>query len=190
MIFLLLHLLAGLVDASCPTSEPPVWPDQFVIVQRRIPDDNSGNSTTVTYYDWIRQANLIIITDDADEGNPLWDLELGTGNSYYFTPTTKKCTGMKFPVGILRPNWLENATFVKNSTFLGKPVNIWTKADFIDYYADAETCDPVSWYFHSMQARFDTIYYAINNTIPDSSYFEPPTFCPSSLSPESIQKEG
>lgn len=159
--------------AACPTT-PPVWPLRFALVQRRIPDDNSGNATTVTYYDWERQANLIVITNDNDEGNPLWDLELGSGRSYYYYPTTGECTPMLFPVGILRPDWLANATFVGRETFLGKDVLVWTKADFIDYRADAMTCDPVSWYFHSMQARYDTVYWAPNASVPSDAYFEPP----------------
>mgnify|MGYP004240201493 FL=1 len=51
---------------------------------------------------------------------------------------------MSFPVGILRPDWLSNATFLGRSTRNGRPVLGWTKADFIDYYADPSTCEPVS----------------------------------------------
>lgn len=145
-------------------------------MQRKIPDDqSSGNSTTVTYYDWVAQANLIVITEDKDEGNPLWDLELGSGQSYYFHPG-KDCMPTKFPVGILRKDWLAESEFLGERTFLGKKVLVWTKADFIDYYADAETCDPVSWYFHTMKARFDTIYYAPNATAPPH-FFDPPMEC-------------
>jgi hypothetical protein len=70
-----------------------------------------------------------------------------------------------------------NATFLGASTFLGRAVVGWTKADFIDYYADAETCEPVSWYFHSMKARFDTLAWVPGRTVPDASYFEPPAYC-------------
>eukprot|EP00630_Chrysocystis_fragilis_P007097 CAMPEP_0197388362 /NCGR_PEP_ID=MMETSP1165-20131217/1036_1 /TAXON_ID=284809 /ORGANISM="Chrysocystis fragilis, Strain CCMP3189" /LENGTH=183 /DNA_ID=CAMNT_0042913709 /DNA_START=25 /DNA_END=576 /DNA_ORIENTATION=- len=170
--------VAVVAAATCPNTTPPVWPDRFVLVQRRIPDDqSSGNATTVTYYDWPNQANLIVITEDRNESNVLWDLELGTGRSYYYYPLSRECTPMKFPVGILRRDWLANATFLGEQLFLGKQVLVWTKADFIDYYADAETCDPVSWYFHSMQARFDTIYYAPNASVPTLDYFQPPAYC-------------
>ena len=33
--------------------------------------------------DWDAQVNLLIDTPDEDPHNPLWDLELGNGNSYY-----------------------------------------------------------------------------------------------------------
>ena len=59
-------------------------------------------------------------------------------------PSTNSCTPMSFPVGILRPDWLSNATFLGRSTRNGRPVLGWTKADFIDYYADPSTCEPVS----------------------------------------------
>ena len=158
-------LALGLLGVWCPMAsslpvdpfKPPIWPEQFVLVQRKVPDDDSGNSTTVTYYDWTRQANLILITPDANETDVLWDLELGNKHSYYFYPSRQSCTPMTFPVGILRPNWLANATCLGERIILGRKTIAWTKADFIDYYADANTGEPVSWYFHTMHARFDTM---------------------------------
>ena len=178
-------------------SGPPIWPAQLVIVQRKVPDDDSGNATTTTYYDWIRQvcdcdhsrptlrlrtghvpcrhpqlacvcacmrgclqsscpsccpiklslscthfascvkqANLIQITSDDSPADVLWDLELGNKSSYYFTPNLRSCQTMSFPVGILRPDWLANATCMGPRTVLGRKTIGWTKADFIDYYAD------------------------------------------------------
>ena len=157
---------------------------------------------------------------------------------------------MSFPVGILRPDWLSNATFLGRSTRNGRPVLGWTKADFIDYYADPSTCEPVScmsktswlglrpagapeasfsararlglsqaqanqplgwlwpdrdretdrskqkptpgrqtvpyracfstqvsWYFHAMKARFDTVYYANNASVADPAMLLPPAYC-------------
>ena len=166
---------AGLL-AGCERG-PPVWPEQLVLVQRKVPDDDSGNSTTVTYYDWKRQANLILITPDANETDVLWDLELGNHHSYYFTPTRATCQPMRFPVGILKPNWLANATCLGEVMVLGRKTVGWTKEDFITYYADAVSDDPVSWYFHTMQARFDTIYYAPGAQVPSDDYFLPPSYC-------------
>jgi len=164
-------------------ASPPIWPEKFVLVQRRIPDDDSGNASTVTYYDWKRQANLIVITPDGNETDVLWDLELGTKHSYYFKPAAETCQPMQFPVGILRPNWLSNATCLGTRMVLGRKCVAWTKADFIDYYADAETSEPVSWYFHDMRARFDTVYYAPGQQAPDPArYFTPPRYCNASWS--------
>jgi len=156
---------------------PPVWPEQLFLVQRKIPDDDSGNSTVITYYDWKRQANLIIITPDSNHTDILWDLELGNHHSYFFRPLKEQCKSMDFPVGILLPNWLVNATCLGEVTMNGRRTIGWTKEDFIDYYADAVTDEPVSWYFHTMKARFDTLFYGPGQQVPSESFFKPPNYC-------------
>uniref|UniRef100_A0A7S0NMP4 Uncharacterized protein n=1 Tax=Calcidiscus leptoporus TaxID=127549 RepID=A0A7S0NMP4_9EUKA len=173
-------LAEQLLAAACAV-RPPVWPTQFVLVQRRVPDANAsvGLATTVTYYDYRAGANLILITPDTNASDVLWDLELDSGHSFYFTPARRTCSPMRFPVGILRPDWLANATLLgENITKNGRRCIGWTKQDFIDYYADAQTCEPVSWYFHSMRARFDTVYYRAGETATDPAMFEPPPYCP------------
>jgi hypothetical protein len=92
--------------------DPPLWPARFAIEQRKIPDDGSGNSTTLTFYDSVYGANLILITPDSNQTDVLWDLELNTGRSYYFTPARRTCHPMRFPVGILARDWLRNATYL------------------------------------------------------------------------------
>merc|ERR1712232_692300 len=108
----------------------------------------------------------------------MWDLELGNRHSYYFHPTVRTCKFIGFPVGILRQDWLANATFMGFSRRAGRTVLGWTKADFIDYYADAEDCTPVSWHFHSMKASFHTIAFYEGEAIPDETFFQPPVYCP------------
>jgi len=172
--------LLGVPAAAPPLCRaPPTWPAQFVIVQRKIPDDDSGNATTTTYYDWKRQANLIVITPDSNETDVLWDLELGSHHSFYFFPSRRSCKAMTFPVGMLRPDWLANATCLGPRQLNGRATIAWTKVDFITYYADAVTLEPVSWYFHTMKARFDTIYYAPGQQIEDAAHFLPPEYCSS-----------
>ena len=58
----------------------------------------------------------------------------------------------------------------------GRLCLLWTKQDFVDYYADAETCAPVSWYFHNMRTRFDTISWAPGAAAPEGK-FAPPAYC-------------
>ena len=53
-----------------------MWPSRFVLTQKKIPDDGSGNSSVVTYYDSVRGANLLIITPDWNRTDVLWDLEV------------------------------------------------------------------------------------------------------------------
>ena len=161
--------------------EPPRWPVRFSILQRRIPDDGSGNATTTTYYDSEQGANLILISPDSNRSDVLWDLELDTRTSYYFTPSRRSCTVMGFPVGILRPDWLSNATllgarpcpFATDKTCIG-----WTKSSFIDYYAyaDSASCEPAAWYFWDMKATFVTLSYSEGAAAPAGS-FVPPPYC-------------
>ena len=65
------------------------------------------------------------------------------------------CRLVKFPVGILTPDWLANATYLGAETVDAKPCHVWTKADgFIKYWADQESGDPVRWiFFDGMQVR-------------------------------------
>ena len=103
--------------ASLCGSNPPLWPDQFMLVQRKVVDPGAEggpnvNATTVTHYDWQRRVNLIQISPDGNNSDVLHDLELGTGKSFYFTPTRRACTPVNFSVGILRPDWLSNATYL------------------------------------------------------------------------------
>lgn len=225
------------ISSPCDHQSPPVWPRSLVVVQQRIPDRDSrvGPATTVTYYDYDRGANLIQIHPEPNCGEEhdggdcdgsetttkkpvVWDLELNTGHSYYFVPSQKSCTAVDFPVGILRPDWLEGATPLGPSvstwrraransgdfdgggggsdskddeTSSGEAVaNVtdrlvcgWTKVDFIDYYTDADTGLPDSWYFHTMKATFRVLNYtAIGepswspDTI-DPALFVPPDYC-------------
>lgn len=163
--------------ATCGASQPPVWPEQFTIVQRKVPVDGGDSASVVTYYDYKAKANLLLITPDANASDVLFDLELDSGDSYYYRPGRRSCRKIEMPVGILRPDWLANATYLGPRTVNGRATLAWTKADFIDYYADAETCEPVRWYFHSMEANFDTLYYAAGATVPDPSWFKPPSIC-------------
>ena len=160
--------------------EPPVWPARFRLAQRRIPDDpTAGNASTVTYYDSIAGANLILITPDANKSDVLWDLELNTKKSFYFTPARRTCQRMSFPVGILRPDWLANASYLGITACpyaKSKRCSAWTKAQFIDYYADLKTCEPVAWYFWSMKAMFTTVQYTADARAP-AGYFQPPAYC-------------
>lgn len=180
MRLLCVALSLGL-GASCGP-EPPVWPDRFMIVQRKVVDAGAEggpnvNATTITHYDWQRGANLIQISPDANNSDVLHDLELASGRSYYWTPTRRTCAPVNFSVGILRPDWLANATYLGLRQAAGRPALAWTKANFIDYYADPVTCEPVSWYFHEMKAAFHTVLYVRDVAVPNVSWFEPPDYC-------------
>lgn len=169
------------LEASCWDRLPPVWPHSLIVIQRLVPDGDSkiGPATTVTYYDYDQGGNLIQITPEAGDDQVLWDLELNTGHSFYFTPAIQSCRPAEFPVGILRPNWLQGAAPLgpsKSWDGSGRVVCGWTKVDFIDYYVDAITGIPDSWYFHTMKASFQVLNYTANPAI-DPALFVPPDYC-------------
>jgi hypothetical protein len=164
----------------CMEQLPPVWPSSLVLIQRRVPDDDSkvGLATTVTFYDSEAGGNLIQITPDESSLPVLWDLELDTHHSYYFEPSSATCKAIDFPVGILRQDFLKDAEplgEVENWDGDGTVCG-WTKADFIDYYANKETGRPTYWYFHTMKAEFRVLYYEENPDI-DPILFVPPDYC-------------
>jgi len=189
------------VPSPCWNQTPPIWPRQMVVTQKRVPDSDSrvGPATTITYYDYDRGGNLIKDIPNDKNKAVLWDLELNTGHSYYFYPSKQTCKPVDMPVGILRPDWLEGATPTGPSmttwrrkydvtnengeTMTDRLVCGWTKMDFIDYYTDASTGRPDSWYFHTMKANFYVLNYTqvgdpswSNNTI-DPALFVPPDYC-------------
>ena len=156
-----------------------MWPHSFTLVQRRSPGKtgNRSDATFTTFFDSKRGANLIKIVTDKNNSDVTWDLELNSGTSFYFNPNRNLCSKMHFPVGILRTNWLQNASLIGKAIVRGRAAVGWTKVDFIDYWADEETCEPLSWYFHGMDARFDSIYWGPNVQIPDTTWFKPPIMC-------------
>jgi hypothetical protein len=152
-------------------------------VQRCIPDAEGSKAdlaTTVTYYDSDVGGNLIVITPDNRTKPTLWDLELNSHHSYYYTATPEgngTCKAVDFPVGILRRDWLMNAQPLGKIVLENDRVVCgWTKADFIDYYADIHTNEPARWYFHTMKATFNVLSYQENPSI-DPVLFRPPSYC-------------
>lgn len=74
--------------------------------------------------------------------------EYTNGTSFYFDRRQRTCKRVAFPVGILAPDWLANATYLGTDTVSTRPCHVWTKADgFIRYWADAASGVPVRWIF-------------------------------------------
>eukprot|EP00466_Bigelowiella_natans_P017244 jgi/Bigna1/90569/estExt_fgenesh1_pg.C_730077 len=163
---------------SPPSPSPPVWPERFhaVLFQNR----SNSLSFVDLYYDWPKGRNLNLIRgqhdDDKGSAGELWDVEFGNKTSYYYFPRTKSCKKMDFPVGILMPNWLENATFLGTEQVDGYSCNVWTKADgFITYWEDIATTKPVKWIFGSGMEEH-VMKWVINETLPDEQW-EIPSYC-------------
>jgi len=74
--------------------------------------------------------------------------EYTNGTSFYFDRQQRTCKRIAFPVGILTPDWLANATYLGADTVDMRPCHVWTKSDgFIRYWADQRSGVPVRWIF-------------------------------------------
>lgn len=66
---------------------------------------------------------------------------------FRYTPSLKQCTSRHVPFGVLRRDWLANATYEGTEVVRGFTCHKWAKLDFITYWADVETEHPVRWMF-------------------------------------------
>ncbi|MCL7029672.1 hypothetical protein MKW94_005949 [Papaver nudicaule] len=98
------------------------------------------------WYDYPKGRNFNIIQRQL--GELAYDLEWNNvGTAVPFRPllgpclldSNKKCKTLKFDVGILTPNWLDD----------GVLWNVWEKVDFIWYYEDVVTKRHVRWVFYT-----------------------------------------
>ena len=139
--------------AALPTPAP--WPEQFhsILVMK-----NSGkNQLTHLWYDWPKGRNFNIIQRQL--GNVLYDLEWDNGTSFFYTlDSTRQCSSTQFEVGILRPNWLDGATYLGQRQVDGFLCNVWEKVEFIVYYEDVLTKRPVHWVFYTGEFMRDSVF--------------------------------
>ncbi|KAK8962170.1 hypothetical protein KSP40_PGU004501 [Platanthera guangdongensis] len=151
---LLSHTNSNSSSASAVTSDPTPapWPEQFHSILFM---NYSGALSLINlWYDWPNGRNFNIIQNQLG-GPPLYDLEWNNGTSFVYTlPNTPSpsCRTAQLPVGILRPNWLDGATYLGRASIDGFLCNFWEKADFIRYYEDVATRRPVHWIFYTGRA--------------------------------------
>lgn len=141
-----LSLLSLFLLGAVASPSPSPWPLQFHSILYI--NSSSGLQVTDLWYDWPNGRNFNIIQHQL--GKKLYDLEWNNGTSYYYTlDANKECRTVKFPVGILRPNFLDGANYTGQERIDGFLCNVWEKVDFIRYYEDVATKRPVSWTFIS-----------------------------------------
>ncbi|KAK3183281.1 hypothetical protein Dsin_030567 [Dipteronia sinensis] len=109
-------------------------------------------------------------------GTLKYDLEWTNGTSYVYTlDSNKECRVLHFSVGILRPNWLDGATYLGQEHVDGFLCNVWTKVDFILYYEDVVTKRPVHWvFFNGYTAHVMT--FEVGAVLEDPNW-QAPVYC-------------
>lgn len=149
LFFLLLILTSSLCFCKSTPDQDPTptpWPHQFHSILFM---NYTGILQVIDlWYDWTNGRNFNIIQHQL--GVVYYDLEWNNGTSFLYTlDSSKECSTVQLEVGILRPNWLDGATYLGQKHVDGFLCNVWTKADFIWYYEDAVTRRPVHWVFYT-----------------------------------------
>ncbi|CAA6667822.1 unnamed protein product [Spirodela intermedia] len=91
-----------------------------------------------------------LVIDDLWYDLGLYDLEWDNGTSFYYTlGLGGTCRLATFPVGILRPDFLSDASYLGRVSTDGFLCNLWQKLDFIWYYEDVATKRPIRWDFYN-----------------------------------------
>ena len=158
-----LLLAACLAGAGWTGASPPVWPELVhAHCSQRIPGSAPGEdqlSQVELYYDWAAGRNANLIRGQHDALGVLFDMEWNNGSTYYYHGGgAADCRSLRFPVGILNPDWLSNATYRGVERVSGFDCERWEKADFIIYWnrVDADR-RPVKWIFTDQNMTVDVI---------------------------------
>ncbi|KAJ7979501.1 Transferring glycosyl group transferase [Quillaja saponaria] len=131
--------------SSTPTPTP--WPEQFHALLYMNLSASGHLQISNLWYDWPKGRNVNILQKQL--GELLYDVEWNNGTSFYYTfGANGSCKIIEFEVGILRPNFLDGATYLGTQVTDGFLCNVWEKVDFIWYYEDVVSRRPVRWDFY------------------------------------------
>ncbi|XP_031400328.1 uncharacterized protein At4g14100-like [Punica granatum] len=162
-----------LVDAG-EDPVPAVWPEQFHALMFM---NSSGNLSLIDlWYDWPNGRNFNIIRDQLST-SLYYDLEWNNGTSFFYRldPASEQCRSVQLEVGILRPNWLDGATYLGQRRANGFLCNVWEKVDFIWYYEDVATKRPVQWVFYTGREA-NVMTYEVGAVLEDAKW-QAPSYC-------------
>ncbi|RAL52050.1 unnamed protein product [Cuscuta campestris] len=180
-LLIILFAISSLIPSidstmELPTVADPVptpWPVQFHSVL--FMNNSKGVLQMVDlWYDWLNRRNFNIIQNQL--GKLLYDLEWGNGTSFYYTlDKNQECRTLHFPVGILRPDFLEGAKYLGQKYMDGFLCNVWEKVDFIWYYEDVATKRPVYWAFFTGSVAH-VMTFEVGKVLKDPNW-QAPVYC-------------
>lgn len=124
---------------------PTPWPERFhALTYKNLSSD--GLQIADQWYDWPRGRNVYIIQKQLSD--LLYNVEWNNGTSFYYTlGENGTCDVVHYGIGIPRPDFLDEATYLGTRFTDGFLCNLWEKLDFIWYYEDVQTKKPVRWDF-------------------------------------------
>ncbi|TVU41272.1 hypothetical protein EJB05_14775, partial [Eragrostis curvula] len=148
-LFLVL-LAAGVANVVVETSlpVPTRWPEQFhAVLLTNITESGGRLELIELYYDWPRGRNLNVVRGQLSAaGEPLYNVEWVNGSSYLFDAAS--CVATWHPVGILPPDWVDDAAYLGRDAVDGFECHVWSYHPFfVTYYEDVATGRPVYWNF-------------------------------------------
>lgn len=168
-------------EADPPTPRP--WPHQFHSIL--FVNFTGSLSLIDLWYDWPNGRNFNIIRDQLqDSDSILYDLEWNNGTSFFYTlpdddhhpsSTPPSCRSAQLDVGILRPNWLDGASYLGQRHVDGFLCNVWEKLDFIWYYEDVVTKRPVHWLFYTGRS-IHVMTFEVGAVLEDAKW-QAPVYC-------------
>lgn len=168
------HLVNG---HDLPTPTPSPWPEQFHALLF-LSLSNGHLQINDLWYDWPRGRNVNIIQKQL--GELQYDIEWNNGTSFYYTlGSNPTCRIVDFGVGIPRPDFLGDATYVGTVNTDGFLCNVWEKVAFIRYYEDVLTKRPVRWDFIDEEfvgITTQVMTYEVGAVLPDR-ITQAPAYC-------------
>ena len=131
-------------------------------------------------YDYVKGGNLLVTQNQL--GSTLWDLEWTNGTSFYFDRQSNTCKVLTFPVGILAPDWLKGAQYLGRENVSSHLCDVWRKGpmNFITYWADVQSGQPVRFVFGMNGMQMDVITWEESKVLADE-FWQAPNSC---FSPE------
>lgn len=150
---------------------PKPWPLQF---HAQLYQNRTGKLSMIDlWYDYPNGRNLNLIQKQL--GSVIHDVEYTNGTSFYYDLEAGTCKVVLFQVGILRPDFLNDATYVGVDEIDGYKCNVWDKADFIRYWEDIETRRPISWLFTTTGMWMHVMKFEEGNVLDDQKWQAPPS---------------
>ncbi|MQL81948.1 hypothetical protein Taro_014411 [Colocasia esculenta] len=176
-LLFLLHLLALSWQPASATAAPPTpapWPEQFHALLYTNLSSTGKIRVDDLWYDWTNRRNLFMMQQQLSD--LLYDVEWDNGTSFYYTlGDPGSCLTRHFPVGVLRPDFLQGSTYLGRVHADGFLCDLWQKLDFIWYYEDVATGRPVRWDFYDGISMHVITFEA--GAVLEGSPWQAPAYC-------------
>ncbi|XP_010909570.1 uncharacterized protein At4g14100 [Elaeis guineensis] len=179
-VFPLLTLLlpSAMIGLHCSDPAPMPWPERFHALLYMNLTATGELMVTDIWYDLPRGRNVHLMQRQLDD--LLYNVEWENGTSFYYTlGSTRYCHPKQWGIGLPRPDWLADSTYLGRRYTDGFLCHVWTKLDFVWYYEDVDTRRPVRWDFFDGVTNY-VMTFEPGASLNDSQLWQAPSHCFSS----------